>query len=160
MQCSIWPYVGLWTLQKCWNVPIQYIISAPVSVCSSSVFHFLAASTSLFFVYLFLSLLSLSVFIPYPPSFCPCFPAFGAFIVYLGGQVYRETYGEDLKIARWGVGEGFRVNIDKWVCRVSRGSREHRQLGQHSPKGNREMGVFTCWNTWERKRGSETKTGM
>lgn len=154
-----WPYVGLWTLHKFWNVPIQYIISVPVSVCSSSVFHFLAASTSLFFVYLFLSLLSLSVFISYPPSFCPCFPAFSAFIVYSGGQVYRETYGEDLKIAGWGVGEGFRVNIDKWVCRVSRGSGEHRQLGQHFPKGNREMGFLPAETPGREREGAKQRWG-
>lgn len=38
--------------------------------------------------------------------------------------------------------EGFRVNVDKWVCGVSRGSGEHRQLGQHSPRGTGKWGFY------------------
>lgn len=43
---------------------------------------------------------------------------------------------------REGGRECFRVNIDKWVCGVSQGSREHGQLGQHTPRGTGKWGFY------------------
>lgn len=137
------------------------------AICSSLVFHFPASfqrqlqsssSPCLFF----------SVLLPYPPPFCPSYIAFGAFLAFLGGRAYSETCAEDLKIAevpeeermrregRRMEGDGrrecFRVSIDKWVCGVSRGSGEHRQLGQLSLRGTGKWGFYLP-ETPERGKG-------
>lgn len=45
----------------------------------------------------------------------------------------------------------FRVNVDKWVCGVSWGSRELRQLGQRTLRGTGKW-VFLPAETPERKK--------
>lgn len=92
----------------------------------------------------------------------------------LGRTGIRETCREDLKIekkvpeeertgregktdgGRGGGGlervECFRVNIDKWLCRISRGSGECQQLGQRSTKGARKWGFYLSEHLREEKR--------
>lgn len=52
--------------------------------------------------------------------------------------------------------EGVGVSIDKWVCSVSRGSGEHRQLGQHSQRGTGKWGFYLP-NTKDKMRANKTK---
>lgn len=56
--------------------------------------------------------------------------------------------------------ECFRVNVDKWVCGVSRGSGEHRQLGQRSPRGTGKWGFYLPKHLREKEREWNKERGV